>query len=110
LSRSNTAAVSAAKAISRAGSNNSSKPGQMSEMIGTPQAAASNSLNAGTIAGGDHVGAGDVQREPAGAVEGRVVGRRHMLQPLDIARPGDVGRILRTCDAELQVRRLTRGV
>jgi hypothetical protein len=48
----------------------------------------------------DHVGARHVQREPRGGVEGGMIRRRQMVDPLDIGGPGDVAGILRTGDGE----------
>ena len=55
--------------------------------------------HAGRPAGGDHVGARDVQREARGGVECGVLGRRQMLDPLDVRRPVDAVGILRAGDA-----------
>src|SRR5690606_24138637 len=52
------------------------------------------------IAGRRHVGAGDVEREPARAVELLVLGRRQMLDALDVGRPPNGLVVLRPGDHE----------
>ena len=94
-----------ASRISRPGSKSVSSPSQTSEMIGVPQAAASNSRTLGRQPARDHVGAGDVQREALRGVERGVLGRRQMLDALDVGRPVDVAGILRPGDDEAQLRR-----
>ena len=70
-----TSSAVSARRISSPGRNRDSSPSQASLMIGTPQAAASNSRTLGDQPAAHHVGAGDVQREALGGVEGRVLAR-----------------------------------
>ena len=60
--------------------------------------------HARAVAGPDHVGPRDVQREPARCVEAGVIGRGHMIDALDIYRPRDVVGIERAGDREFEMR------
>jgi hypothetical protein len=87
----------------------SSMPSQTSEMIGARRRRPRTAGRWG-CSRRRHVGAGDVQGEAAGAIEGRMIGGADVIDPLDIVRPGDVVGILRPGHAELQVRRAAGGL
>ena len=61
----------------------------------TPARSRLEQSDGGAVSRRPHVGAGDVQGEAAGGVEGRMLGRRQMVDPFHVRRPGDIIRILR---------------
>src|SRR5262249_42948145 len=65
--------------------------------------------HARAVAGADHVGPCDVQRPATGGVESSVIGRADMLDPVDIVRPVDSPRILRSGDDDTAIGRAPRG-
>ena len=100
-----TSSAVAATMIASGRGRTSSRPGQSSEIDRGAAGGGLEQAHARAVAGGDHVGAGDVEGEAAGRVEARVIGRGEVLDALDVRRPGDVGRIERPGDGEAPVGR-----
>ena len=59
--------------------------------------------HAGRPAGADHVSARDVERKALPAIELRMLRRRQMVDPLDVGRPVDRRRVLRSGDHEAPI-------
>ena len=109
------AAASTSSGVSREGDLRAGREERVQPVprIGHDRRAAGRGLeqpHAGAVPGADHVGAGDVQGEAARGVEGRMVGRRHVLQPLDVGGPVDLVGVLRPGHHEAPLRRAAGGL
>ena len=105
-----TSSVSSAIRIASRSGSRSASPGQRSLMIGVPQEAASKRRTLRRPSRCDHRSAGNVQGEALRRIECRMIGRRDMLQPLDIVGPVDPGRILWPSDHEPHLGQAARGL